>query len=280
MLEKYIKSLSKLNISYKHKEYENVKKKIIRHVKKNFNTSNNNRIKLNKFISFFHPKIKFGNITSLNLLEIDELIIFKFYINNAKRYKRFVDIGANIGVHSIINSKLGLEVLSYEPDPWHMKLLKKNITKNKINVKKTKLFQCAVSNKDKTSSFTRVLGNTTGSHITGSKKDVYNKIKKFNVKVISATKIVKKNDLVKIDAEGEEAKIIGSLKKTQLQENDFICEIGNEKNAKIIFKKLKKLNIASYSQKNNFKIVKKINDFPVTYKEGSLLISSKNRWKI
>ena len=51
------------------------------------------------------------------------------------------------------------------------------------------------------------------------------------------------------------------------------------KNAKIIFKKLKKLNISSYSQKNNFKIVKKLNDFPVTYK-GSLLISSKNRWKI
>ena len=39
---------------------------------------------------------------------------FKFYMN--ERYKRFVDIGANIGVHSIINSKLGLEVLSYEPD--------------------------------------------------------------------------------------------------------------------------------------------------------------------
>ena len=70
-----------------------------------------------------------------------------------------------------------------------------------------------MSNKNKTSSFTRVLGNTTGSHITGSKKDVYNKIKKFNVKVISAKKIVKKSDLVKIDAEGEEAKIIGSLKK-------------------------------------------------------------------
>lgn len=98
--------------------------------------------------------------------------------------------------------------------------------------------------------------------------------------MISAKKIIKKNDLVKIDAEGEEAKIIGSLKKIQLQENDFICEIGNEKNAKIIFNKLKKLNITCYSQKNNFKVVNKLKDFPVTYKEGSLLISYKNRWKI
>ena len=65
MLEKYIKSLSKLNISYKHKEYKKVKKTIIRHVKKNFNATNNYKIKLNKFISFFHPKIKFGNIVSI-----------------------------------------------------------------------------------------------------------------------------------------------------------------------------------------------------------------------
>ena len=279
MLEKYIRLLSTLNASYKNDEYQKVKKIIIKYIKKNFNV-NNKEIKLKRFVSFFHPKIKFGNVTSLNLLEIDELIIFKFYISNATKYQRFVDIGANIGVHSIINSKLGLQILSYEPDPWHMKLLKKNIIKNKVNKKKITLFQCAVSNKDKISSFTRVLGNTTGSHITGAKKGVYNEIKKFNIKVISAKKIIKKNDLVKIDAEGEEAKIIGSLKKIQLQENDFICEIGSEKNAKIIFDKLKKFNIASYSQKNNFKIVKAIDDFPVTYKEGSLFISHKNRWKI
>ena len=59
--------------------------------------------------------------------------------------------------------------------------------------------------------FVRVLGNTTGSHLLGAKKKVYNKIKNINVKILNARKIIKTKNLVKIDAEGEEGKIINSL---------------------------------------------------------------------
>jgi FkbM family methyltransferase len=281
MLIKEIKDLKNLKtFSFIDKNYNKLKKKLIKKIKVKFNKSNKNnkKIFLNKNFSFYHQKISFGNISSLNLLEIDELLIFLFYIKNYSNYKRFIDIGANIGLHSIIMSKLGLKVWSYEPDPWHVNLMKKNIKLNRA--KNVKIHQCAVSSKNKISSFTRVLGNTTGSHISGAKKKVYNEIDKFKVKVLSAKKIINKKNLIKIDAEGEEAKIINSLSKNDIIINDFILEVGNKENAKIIFHKLKKLNITSYSQKNNFKIVKKISDIPTSYKEGSLFISSKNIWKL
>ena len=46
------------------------------------------------------------------------------FYQNSKTYEKFLDIGANIGVHSIINSKLGLKVEAY--DRSDMKLMKKN----------------------------------------------------------------------------------------------------------------------------------------------------------
>ncbi len=277
MLKKYLNILSKIKPSYRYSNYKKLKKKIIIFLKKKFNNKYH-KIELDDKLKFYHPKINFGNITSLNLLEIDELLIFKYYIKNSKLYDQFIDIGANIGVHSIINAKLGLKVLAFEPDPWHIKLLKRNIKKNKL--KNIKIYDAAVSDKDTKSSFTRVLGNTTGSHITGAKKHVYNSIEKFDVKILSAKKLIKKNCLVKIDAEGEESKILNSLSREQLKNNDFICEIGNKKNAKKIFSKLKKEKICAYSQKINFKMVNKLADLPISYKEGSLFISSKFIWSI
>ena len=277
MLIKEINKIFNLkSYSCQNNNFKKFKFKIIKKINKEFNPLK--KIYLLKDFCFFHPKVSFGNISSLNLLEIDELLIFMFYLKNSKSYKKFIDIGSNIGVHSIINSKLGLKVDAYEPDPEHIKLMKKNIIKNKS--KNIRLIKAAVSNKNKKGSFIRVLGNTTGSHLLGAKKKVYNKTKNIKVKILDVRKIVKTNSLVKIDAEGEEGKIINVLSKKILKNNDFICEVGNKENAKTIFRKLKKLKIDSFSQKNNFNKVKKISDIPKTYKEGSLFISAKRNWNI
>jgi FkbM family methyltransferase len=278
MLEKELKKIKNLkSFSFKSTKYKNLKKIIIKKISKQFRKKEE-KIFLNKGFSINHPLISFGNISSLNLLEIDELLIFIYYFKNHKKYQEFIDIGSNIGLHSIIMSKLGLKVHSFEPDPWHFKILKKNIKKNKT--RNIKIHQYAISNKKKLGLFTRVLGNTTGSHITGSKKNVYNDIKQFIVKIIPAKNIIKKNSLIKIDAEGEEGKIINSLDKKSLINNDFICEVGNKKNALLIYKKLKKTRVNCYSQKINFKKVSKISDIPVSYKEGSLFISLNNKWEL
>jgi tRNA1(Val) A37 N6-methylase TrmN6 len=72
-----------------------------------------------------------GKISSTDLFSINEFLIFYFYYKYKKKYKRAADMGANLGLHTIVLSKLGIKVDSYEPDPNVFYQLKKNIKKNK-----------------------------------------------------------------------------------------------------------------------------------------------------
>src|SRR5690349_11853642 len=62
------------------------------------------------------PYRRMGAIDSVDLFGLDELILFAFYWANRSRYRRSVDIGANIGLHSIVMARCGLAVRSFEPD--------------------------------------------------------------------------------------------------------------------------------------------------------------------
>ena len=106
-----------------------------------------------------------GAIDSIDLFGLDELLIFSFYYRNRGLYKRAIDIGANIGLHSIVLSLCGIKVESYEPDPSHYKKLVRNIELNGIS---NMIFhQAAVSKENGVMQFVRVLGNTTSSHLVG-----------------------------------------------------------------------------------------------------------------
>ena len=76
------------------------------------------------------PYHKMGAVDSLNLFDLDELIIFSFYWVNRNKYRRVLDIGANIGLHSIILDRCGFEVRAYEPDPQHFTILQRNLALN------------------------------------------------------------------------------------------------------------------------------------------------------
>src|SRR5258708_2926961 len=64
------------------------------------------------------PYTKMGAIDSVDLFGLDELIIFSFYRANRARYRRVLDIGANLGLHSIVMARCGFQVKAFEPDPW------------------------------------------------------------------------------------------------------------------------------------------------------------------
>ncbi|MDA9920083.1 FkbM family methyltransferase [bacterium] len=184
------------------------------------------------------------------------------------------DIGANIGLHSIILSRCGYNVTSYEPDPIHFKILKQNLKLNEI--KNAKLINAAVSDKDGFSIFVRVIGNSTSSHLEGSKDNAYGDLEKFEVKTIHIDSVFKDIDFIKMDVEGAEGKIILSTGSEHWATTEMLLEVGNEKNASVIFSHLKKIGINAFSQKNGWAIVKTLDDFPKSYKEGSLFISNKD----
>lgn len=224
-------------------------------------------------LNFKFPYIEMGNINSTHLFGIDELFLFKFYQRNKNKYKRVCDIGCNIGLHSLILSKLGYQVQSYEPDPNHQKIAKNIFKKNNIKVN---LIGKAVSNKSGTALFTRILGNTTGSFIGNKKKDAYGKLKKFKVKMEDAKNLSGKFDLYKIDAEGSEIDILKSFTLKDLNKSDFVMEISTKENAKELWRSFRNLKI--YSQKNSWKRITKLEHVPTSHLEGSIIISNKKNW--
>ena len=86
-------------------------------------------------------------------------------------------------------------------------------------------------------------------------------------------KIIYKYDLVKIDAEGSEAKIITSLKKKDHLKTDFIVEVSGRENAQKILNHCNKFRISVFSHKNNWKKVHNLNKMPLHHSEGLIVIT-------
>ena len=226
-----------------------------------------------KNIKVKFPYYEMGKINSLNLFELDELIIFSIYLKVIKKNSNVADLGANIGLHTIIMSKLGGKVTAYEPDLSHANKLFKNLEINKI---KAKLIKKAVFTKKTNIKFTKVIDNSTSSFIGNAKKP-YGPIKTKNVKTVRFLDVLKANDILKIDVEGVEDKLIKSTKEKNWYNKFAILEIGTPKNAKKVFSHLKKFkSIKLLSQKQTWKKVEKLSQMPKSYKDGSLIICDKN----
>jgi len=237
-----------------------------------FGQSGNQSLYLNKIGSIKLPYVSMGQIKSTHLFGLDELIIFSFYLKNKDRYKKVYDIGANIGLHSIVLSKVGYDVISYEPDPWHYKLLRENLELNSVS-SKVEARNKAVSTDVGELEFIRVLGNTTGSHLAGAKKDPYGDLEKFQVEVDAFREIMIDADLLKIDVEGHEGIILTSTNRDDWVDTDAIVEIGTPENAKIVFEHMQKIGVNLFSQKKSWEKVDRLKDMPVSYKDGSLFVS-------
>lgn len=222
-------------------------------------------------ISF--PFHRMGAITSLDLFGLDELIIFAFYRANMGRYAKVADIGANIGLHSIMLGRCGYEVRSYEPDPDHFARLSANLERNSISG--VQPVQAAVSTGAGKTRFVRVLGNTTGSHIAGA-KDSYGDKEEFEVLLEDISKIYAQSHLIKMDAEGHEAALLSKLDAGQAASVDIIAEVGNESNASAIYDDLMAKGIGMFAQKTGWGKVRELGDMPTSHREGSLFVSLKD----
>jgi FkbM family methyltransferase len=224
------------------------------------------------FGSLDFPFQSLGEVTTLDLFGIDELILFSFYWRNRYRYRKVADIGANLGLHSIILSKCGYEVLAFEPDPLHFDRLQSNLINNHCeNVQK---FNCAVSDQTGKMEFLRVHGNTTGSHLAGSKSKPYGIYEAFEVDVLSIRSIMNDVDFLKIDAEGHERQILLATTTEDWKQVEAMVEIGSARNAEDIFAHLMENNVNLFAQKSNWKKISTVEEMPFSYKEGSLFITS------
>jgi FkbM family methyltransferase len=180
----------------------------------------------------------------------------------------------------MLMSKFGFEVTAYEPDPVHVSLF--NQTMNDNAVESYELRQKAIGINSEKLNFTRVLGNTTGSHISGAKANPYGELDVFEVEVDSIRDVVReKYDFVKMDVEGYETKLISALEFEDFKSMDIMLEIGTSENASNMFTELERLGIHAFSQKTNWSEVEKLGDLPTSHREGSLFLttSSEMNWE-
>lgn len=220
------------------------------------------------------PFFKMGAISSKQLFGLDELILFSFYWTNRHLYKKALDIGANIGLHTLLMQKSGFEVSAFEPDPIHFARLKETLDLNHAS-ERVRLFQGAVSDRDGSAEFTRVLGNTTSSHLSGAKVP-YGKTERFSVTVYDFRKLIREADLVKMDVERHEGILLLATNQEDWKKTDALAEIGSEENARKVFSHFTREGVHLFAQKLGWKRVERLEDMPTSYREGSLFISTKS----
>ena len=254
-----------------YKVLDNVTRDLVRTSK--FSDQAGSASSLGSFGDIRFPFTRMGAVDTLDLFGLDELIIFAFYWTNRRRYRVVADIGANIGLHSILMSRCGWTVKAYEPDPIHADLLKRNLDLNCI--RDVEISIAAVSDKLGRLEFVRVLGNTTGSHLSGAKKNPYGELQRFFVDVVAIEKIMMLVDFVKMDVEGQEATIILSTNAKHWAQTDMMVEVGTSENAGTIFEHLTSLGVNAFAQKIGWGRVVSVHQMPSSYKEGSLFITSK-----
>jgi len=229
------------------------------------------------FGKIYMPYVSFGTINTKDLFGLDELMIFSYYKRMKNHYKVALDLGANIGLHSILMSKCFDNVISFEPDTFHTEIFNEIVKKNEIT--NIYLIKKAISSIDGQLEFTRLKGNTTGSHISGSKNYVYGEVEKFNVECTTLENVINKYkpNFIKMDIEGQEKDVLLGTPIDILKNIDMIIEVRSKKSAEELFNYFKDSGINLFSQKTNWQKVAMKENMPYSYKDGSLFISSKEK---
>lgn len=218
------------------------------------------------------PYHAMGSIDSLNLFDLNELLIFAFYHVNRGRYARALDLGANLGLHSIMLSRCVAEVRCYEPDPVHFGILSDNLARN--GCRNVTPVQAAASVADGEAEFVRVKGNTTGSHLAGAKKNPYGELDRFTVRVRDVTDEIRWADFVKLDIEGHEGELITGIAPEVWAGVDAMVEIGSEENAERVFAHFRNSPVRLYSQHLGWGRVGTVAEMPRSHRDGSLFMTA------
>lgn len=225
------------------------------------------------------PYHSMGKIDSLDLFGPTELMILQLYKENSPRWKSALDIGANIGLHSILMAKQGWYVEAYEPDPETFKILVANLEANRnIISNRVAYYEQAVhSTYGGQMDFVRVHNNLTGSHLAGF-KDSYGPRTTIKVSTVNCTTLWPRFDFAKIDSEGNEAELSLTMTAEHMQRLSCVMEVRNEQNAEVIYNHFKSINVPIWPQKIEWEKATSLQDMPKMNREGSIFVGHKSPW--
>jgi FkbM family methyltransferase len=232
------------------------------------------KVNLGVIEEFLIPSETWSNSKTLGLFTVGDLLLFLTYKNLSKT-KLFIDIGANLGLHSYVANKLWFKVISFEPDPKTQKnFIDFNSGLNKIVVTNYTfpyvpsrdhivLVPGAASDHNGDAKFLRFENNNFGNHIKNSKTNVYGKVSEINVKMYDIQPFIQAGTVIKLDAEGYDFKIANRIIKSHKSCSILFCDWRPETREKIVRLVLK--SKSAYLNSNNF-LLKNVGGIP---KNGS-----------
>ncbi len=197
-------------------------------IKLNFNRKKESfkKIHSNEFVYFFNDTIA-KEIHIHGIYEKEEIEALSEFLNLKDH---IIDIGANIGNHSIAYSKISKKVFAFEAHPRTFEILKFNVNE----YKNIKIFNVGISDKKGFLFFKK--GNST--NIGGKKLSKKGSIKSQINKLDNIIKFDKKIKLIKIDIEGHEYEALKGMRRLLKNNNSLLliefCEESILKRRKII----------------------------------------------
>lgn len=214
-------------------------------ITKNFNNLKNSKAcKAILFNDYISKEIIINGIYEKNECEC----ILKKLINKSDKKKNFIDIGANLGNHSIFFSEFFNKIYAFEPNKVIYSLLNFN-TKEYKNIK---TFNLGLSNNNTIKKIYYNNENYGGGSVFKENKSLFKNKKIFtqNIKLKKLDNIKlgrEKVAIVKIDVEGHEYEVLRGMQKILASDSPILLiEIDN------IYNKNLTRKIFNYLKKNNY----------------------------
>ena len=159
-----------------------------------------------------------------------------------------IDIGANWGVYSTAARRLVGEngmLMSFEPNKVEFEKLKENLKLNKFNQKNITLINSAVGDEEGTAEFF-IPPNYKGAYGSMGRPKINEDCKVVKVPVVTMDDVLKKHgvskvDVIKIDVEGAEIKVLHGMKKTLDAQSPVILMEVSDKRTEVFGYKAKEL---------------------------------------
>lgn len=167
------------------------------------------KLKVNNYYMLVREDDK-GISEDLILRGIREPAATRYFLNDMEDGMTFLEVGANIGYYTLLelkNSK-NSKVIAFEPNPYNVEILKKNIEINGFGSRRIKIEELGVGDKNENMKFYIYEYSNASSMIKrdGMKEEI-------TVKVIRLDDyITEKIDYLRMDTEGFEMNIIKGMK--------------------------------------------------------------------
>ncbi len=126
-----------------------------------------------------------------------------FLASHVREGDVFIDVGANIGYHSLIAGERGAKIHAFEPVSWVARILEENLSRNNIEAE---VHQMAVSNQDGEATFFETRISTRSSlYPQGGTRSIR------KVPTVRLDSIFDHIDILKVDVEGAEHRVLEGL---------------------------------------------------------------------